>query len=81
MTLFLVSPENRTAFASDYRPLPVGTKLVYDNFTCTVASASGIESACMVAGGMRINLVAQLVNYGPMPETGYFVVFNQLGSV
>jgi hypothetical protein len=81
LTLFLVIPENRTAFASDYRPLPVGTKLVYDNFTCTIASASGIESVCTVAGGLRINLITQLVNYGPVPETGYFVVLNQLGSV
>jgi peptidoglycan hydrolase-like protein with peptidoglycan-binding domain len=81
LTLFLVGSENRTAFASDYRPLPVGTKLVYDNFTCTIASASGIESVCTVGGGLRINLIGQLVNHGPVPQTGYFVVLNQLGSV
>jgi Group 4 capsule polysaccharide lipoprotein gfcB, YjbF len=60
----------------EYVPVPVGTRLIYDNFQCTVTSVAGFESACSVSGdkGGSLSLFGQLVSYGAIPKASFHAV-------
>ncbi|MGH6929429.1 MAG: hypothetical protein ACREEV_14010, partial [Dongiaceae bacterium] len=59
------------AGAGEYKPLPAGTTLVYDNYQCTMQSPSGFSAVCTLTDGTSLSLFGQLVSYGTIPELSF----------
>jgi hypothetical protein len=57
-----VSALAAAAGTGEYKPLPAGTTLVYDNFQCTMQSASGFSAVCALTDGTSLSLFGQLVS-------------------
>ena len=53
-----------------YAPLPVGTRLLYDNFECRVSSSSGYDTICDLPDGGTLRLFGGFLGRGNIPDAG-----------
>ncbi len=56
---------------ADTAPLPSGTRLIYDNFECTVSQRTGSETICSLASGEgALSLFGHFLDYGRLAGAG-----------
>jgi uncharacterized protein YgiM (DUF1202 family) len=55
---------------ASYTPLPVGTRLLYDDYECRVSSATGFDTICDLPDGHALYRFAGFMERGNLPGAG-----------
>jgi uncharacterized protein YgiM (DUF1202 family) len=66
---------------ASYVPLPVGTRLLYDNYECRVTSATGFDSICNLPDGHALYRFAGFMERGNLPGAGSIQRLNRVRTL
>ena len=64
-----------------YAPLPVGTRLLYDDYECRIASATGFDTICNLPDGHALYRFAGFMERGTLPGVGSIQRLNRVRTL